>query len=97
MGIIGGVSRLAIGWSLFNLVLAARLPIEGDFPWVPVVLLAALPLALHAFAAPIADSLHYGWMQQLASDRNQPTPPVVIKFLGWMLLAVQTFFLIMAG
>jgi hypothetical protein len=81
---------VAVGWSALNVWLASRIPVRGSFPWMPVVVVAAVPVLLMVLARPIAANLHRGFMQQFARDRNEPQSPLAVMFIGWVLLAVQT-------
>ena len=88
-------TTVALIWIALNVLMATRLPFHGRFPWGAVLFIGAvLPAMLLFLSEPIAGSLKFGRMARFASDYGQPQSPVVIRILGWMVLVLQTGFLV---
>lgn len=85
---------VAVVWSIVNLLLAANSLTLRPADWPPLLLFVLVPLLLLFFAKTIAASLHLGLMERFASDRNQPQSPVVIMFIAWIVLVLETVFLL---
>jgi hypothetical protein len=89
-----GYQKVAIGWSGINVFLVGCMPTPRAFPWLACVLFASVPLLLLFLAKPIAACLKHGFMERFASDRARPQSPLVIMFLAWIVLVLETGFLL---
>lgn len=85
---------VAIGWALANVALAAGVWPIRPIPWLLVLVVGLAPLLLFFFADYIAARMYRGLMERFASDYRTPQSPLVIKLLGWVVLALQTSFLL---
>lgn len=83
---------VAVGWTVVNIFLGANSSTLRTVDWPLLIFFALLPLLLLFFAKSIAASLHRGLMERFASDRNQPQSPLVIMFIAWIVLVLETAF-----
>lgn len=79
---------VAVCWSSLNFGLASLARGERSIPWLTALLLALSPLVFIFFAEPLAETLSFTVRGWLASDRNESQSPVVVAFIGWLLLTL---------
>ena len=84
----------AFAWAATNLALTRAVVESRPFPWLAMIGFVFAPLLFIFFAERIASRLQRGWMERWASDYREPQSPAVITLIGWLLLAVQTTFLV---
>ncbi|MBC8025891.1 MAG: hypothetical protein H7Y89_07865 [Steroidobacteraceae bacterium] len=85
---------VAVGWTVVNILLGASSLTLRWADWPPLILFVSLPLLLLFFAKPIAATLHHGLLERFASDRSQPQSPLAIMFIAWIVLVLETAFLL---
>ncbi len=86
---------VALAWAGGNLALTHLSVDSRPFPWLAMIGFVVGPLLFIFFAERIASRLQRGWMVRWASDYRKPQSPAVIMLIGWLLLAVQTAFLLL--
>jgi hypothetical protein len=83
-------------WAAANTALAFVAPLHGDTSSFLMLLLGVLPALLVWFAEPIAAMLPFTSAWPRASDATRPQPPLAIRALGFIALALVTALLLHA-